>query len=334
MHAITYMLRQTRVALGIEVDDKMPQHKYYEYFGPDYTLHVGPSNMENKNSRHLLEEIRSKLCENLSKLQHAPSVQFQERPLDSDLGEVSKKVLLKGMVGCDGLYKFLDLLQSAKQQLNPSFTINIISTAGSEPVPSASSPDSVSTSVNRINPSVSHVNTLSNSDLSFATWHSRLGHPSGDTLKLPQIHPTFLLDHMEPKFAKQAFTNPSPPCSLPFIWQLLFQEQRCYTIKRIPNIGRHSAVSDLEYLTSSCIPQNKTMALSKQENGAPNNHCRLAATVQTNTIKPTGINVKATSRFAHVPKSRQSGMGTYGACANPNTNLNGSLSEEDTVSEG
>ncbi|KAG4954409.1 hypothetical protein JHK87_040003 [Glycine soja] len=66
----------------------MPQHKYYEYFGPDYTLHVGPSNMENKNSRHLLEEIRSKLCENLSKLQHAPSVQFQERPLDSDLGEL------------------------------------------------------------------------------------------------------------------------------------------------------------------------------------------------------------------------------------------------------
>ena len=108
------------------------------------------------------------------------------------------------------------------------------------------------------------------------------------TFAKPQIHPTFLLAHMEPKFAKQAFTNPSPPCSLPFIWQLLFQEQRCYTIKRIPNIGRHSAVSDLEYLTSSCIPQNKTMALSKQENGAPNNHCRLAATVQTNTIKPTG----------------------------------------------
>ncbi|KAG5154346.1 hypothetical protein JHK82_012315 [Glycine max] len=68
--------QQTGVALGIEIDDKMPQHEYYEYFGPDYTLHVAPSNMENKNSRHLLEEIRSKLLENLSKLQHAPSVQF------------------------------------------------------------------------------------------------------------------------------------------------------------------------------------------------------------------------------------------------------------------
>ncbi|KAL5144141.1 Histone deacetylase 19 [Glycine soja] len=82
--------KQTGVALGIEVDDKMPQHEYYEYFGPDYTLHVAPSNMENKNSWHLLEEIRSKLLENLSKLQHAPSVQFQERPPDSDLGEADE----------------------------------------------------------------------------------------------------------------------------------------------------------------------------------------------------------------------------------------------------
>ena len=78
----------------------------------------------------------------------------------------------------------------------------------------------------------------------------------------------------------------SLPCSLPFIWQLLFQEQRCHTIKRIPNIGRHSAVSDLQDLTSSQIPQNKTMALSKQQNGA--SITIIAATTQTNTIKPTG----------------------------------------------
>lgn len=72
----------------MEVDDNMPQHEYYEYFGPDYTLHVAPSNMENKNSRQLLENIRDKLLENLSKLQHAPSVQFQERPPDTELPEV------------------------------------------------------------------------------------------------------------------------------------------------------------------------------------------------------------------------------------------------------
>lgn len=79
---------QTGVALGVELEDKMPQHEYYEYFGPDYTLHVAPSNMENKNSRQILEDIRGKLLDNLSKLQHAPSVQFQERPPDTELPEV------------------------------------------------------------------------------------------------------------------------------------------------------------------------------------------------------------------------------------------------------
>jgi histone deacetylase 1/2 len=85
---IMLFVEQTGVALGIELDDKMPQHEYYEYFGPDYTLHVAPSNMENKNSRQLLEEIRAKLLDNLSKLQHAPSVQFQDRPPDTELPEV------------------------------------------------------------------------------------------------------------------------------------------------------------------------------------------------------------------------------------------------------
>ncbi|KAK6946558.1 Histone deacetylase domain [Dillenia turbinata] len=81
---------ETGVALGLEIDDKMPQHEYYEYFGPDYTLHVAPSNMENKNSRQLLEEIRAKLLENLSRLRHAPSVQFQERPPDTKIPEADE----------------------------------------------------------------------------------------------------------------------------------------------------------------------------------------------------------------------------------------------------
>lgn len=83
-----YFMLQTGVALGVEVDDKMPEHEYYEYFGPDYTLHVAPSNMENKNSRQMLEEIRNDLLHNLSKLQHAPSVPFQERPPDTEAPEV------------------------------------------------------------------------------------------------------------------------------------------------------------------------------------------------------------------------------------------------------
>lgn len=83
------MFVQTGVALGMELEDKMPQHEYYEYFGPDYTLHVAPSNMENKNSRQMLEDMRAKLLDNLSKLQHAPSVPFQERPPDTEFPEVT-----------------------------------------------------------------------------------------------------------------------------------------------------------------------------------------------------------------------------------------------------
>ncbi|PIN19926.1 Histone deacetylase complex, catalytic component RPD3 [Handroanthus impetiginosus] len=81
---------ETSVALGVKIDDKMPEHEYIEYFGPDYTLHVAPSNMENKNSREMLEEIRLQLLENISKLEHAPSVQFHERPSDAELPEADE----------------------------------------------------------------------------------------------------------------------------------------------------------------------------------------------------------------------------------------------------
>jgi len=82
---------QTGVALGQELEDKMHVNEYYEYFGPDYTLHVAPSNMENKNTRHQLDDIRSKLLDNLSKLRHMllASVQFQERVPDTEVPEVS-----------------------------------------------------------------------------------------------------------------------------------------------------------------------------------------------------------------------------------------------------
>uniref|UniRef100_M8BTX9 Histone deacetylase n=1 Tax=Aegilops tauschii TaxID=37682 RepID=M8BTX9_AEGTA len=80
-------ISSTGVALGHELTDKMPLNEYYEYFGPDYTLHVAPSNMENKNTHRHLDEIRSRLLENLTKLRHAPSVQFQERPPEAEQPE-------------------------------------------------------------------------------------------------------------------------------------------------------------------------------------------------------------------------------------------------------
>lgn len=49
---------QTAVAVGEELDDKLPHHEYYEYFGPDYSLHVAPSNMANQNSKKDLDNLR------------------------------------------------------------------------------------------------------------------------------------------------------------------------------------------------------------------------------------------------------------------------------------
>ncbi|KAJ6795647.1 histone deacetylase 6-like [Iris pallida] len=75
---------ETAVAVGVEPDNKLPYNEYYEYFGPDYTLHVEPLSMENKNSAKDLEKMRNVLLEQLSKIQHVPSVQFQERPPNTE----------------------------------------------------------------------------------------------------------------------------------------------------------------------------------------------------------------------------------------------------------
>ncbi|GAB2269783.1 Histone deacetylase 6 [Dionaea muscipula] len=49
---------ETAVAVGVEPDNKLPYNEYYEYFGPDYSLHIDPSNMENLNSPENLDKIR------------------------------------------------------------------------------------------------------------------------------------------------------------------------------------------------------------------------------------------------------------------------------------
>ncbi|KAF3793084.1 Histone deacetylase 6 [Nymphaea thermarum] len=67
---------ETAVAVGVEPENRLPYNEYYEYFGPDYTLHIAPSNMENQNSQRDLERMRNVLLEHLSKIEHVPSVPF------------------------------------------------------------------------------------------------------------------------------------------------------------------------------------------------------------------------------------------------------------------
>lgn len=66
---------ETSVALGVEIANELPYNDYFEYFGPDFKLHISPSNMSNQNTQEYLEKIKNRLFENLRMLPHAPGVQ-------------------------------------------------------------------------------------------------------------------------------------------------------------------------------------------------------------------------------------------------------------------
>ncbi|CAK9142244.1 unnamed protein product [Ilex paraguariensis] len=72
---------ETAVAVGVELDSKLPENDYfYDYYGPFFTLEIEQMLFENKNSSSDLEKLRNGLLEQISRLAHAPSVQFQTVP--------------------------------------------------------------------------------------------------------------------------------------------------------------------------------------------------------------------------------------------------------------
>jgi len=48
---------ETSIALGIEIDNEIPNFDYSSYFAPDYKIHLPVSNMENNNSREYVEKV-------------------------------------------------------------------------------------------------------------------------------------------------------------------------------------------------------------------------------------------------------------------------------------
>ncbi len=73
---------ETSVALGVEIANELPYNDYFEYFGPDFKLHISPSNMTNLNTGDYLDKVKTRLFENLRMLPHAPGVQVQAIPED------------------------------------------------------------------------------------------------------------------------------------------------------------------------------------------------------------------------------------------------------------
>ena len=67
---------ETSVILDTPIRDELPFNEYFEYYGPDYRLHIQPSNMENFNSHKYLEDTKYELLEYLNRV-NRPSIQIQ-----------------------------------------------------------------------------------------------------------------------------------------------------------------------------------------------------------------------------------------------------------------
>jgi len=74
---------ETATALEVDIPNELPYNDYFEYYGPDFKLHISPSNMANQNTPEYMEKIKTRLFENLRMLPHAPGVQMQAVPEDA-----------------------------------------------------------------------------------------------------------------------------------------------------------------------------------------------------------------------------------------------------------
>jgi hypothetical protein len=73
---------ETSVILDNPITNNIPYNEFFQYYGPDFKLHLTPSDMPNLNSRDELERTKNRILQNLSSIDHAPSVQMQEIPPD------------------------------------------------------------------------------------------------------------------------------------------------------------------------------------------------------------------------------------------------------------
>ncbi|KAK4538382.1 hypothetical protein CDCA_CDCA17G4407 [Cyanidium caldarium] len=74
-------LYETSVLVDVPADAQIPYNDYWEYFAPDYSLHIQPSaELENQNTAEYLDKVKSKVLEQVRQLRGAPAVQMQHMP--------------------------------------------------------------------------------------------------------------------------------------------------------------------------------------------------------------------------------------------------------------
>jgi histone deacetylase 3 len=74
---------ETSLLVDEPINNELPYTEYFEFFGPDFTLHPDiVTRQENANTKQYLELVVKHVCENIKLLQHAPSAQMQDVPPD------------------------------------------------------------------------------------------------------------------------------------------------------------------------------------------------------------------------------------------------------------
>ncbi|KAL3124453.1 hypothetical protein niasHT_007736 [Heterodera trifolii] len=74
---------ETAVALDTEISNELPYNDYFEYYGPDFKLHINPSNMPNHNNLEYLDKVKERIFESLRQIPHAPGVQMHSPEPDA-----------------------------------------------------------------------------------------------------------------------------------------------------------------------------------------------------------------------------------------------------------
>jgi len=74
---------ETSILAGEDIKDELPFNDYFEYFGPDYRLHLPVSNMENLNSPEYLQRTKIQLLEILREVEPVPGTQIQTGQIES-----------------------------------------------------------------------------------------------------------------------------------------------------------------------------------------------------------------------------------------------------------
>ena len=80
---------ETSVCCGIELNDTIPYNKFYNDFGPNYSLSILPQKVRDYNSKRSVNKIIEKIFCHLNEIECSPSVQISNDVKISD--SVSKK---------------------------------------------------------------------------------------------------------------------------------------------------------------------------------------------------------------------------------------------------